>query len=295
MQTVEHAPRRHFTPWTRRPGWASIIIAPLILSILMLVAGTARGQPPRTDLNGLRADLSAVIQALTYRVTGAATDRMGIVRFEPDSGRTLTQGGLTAFTLDGAALHTDRAVGGEPLHRRMSAVLRLSDALGRIAFVDVAADYLLSDRVLLIQTATSALHDSKHSDVRLLVVPAARLPGMKTLQRFAFDELYTLFAENALEPARIRGAAAGTRWVIGAFDRVRQGADSRLSLHTPNRAFGNAVEERFALRDAGWNAVLASGRFTFSGAAPTALFAVHHGADGGTRPAGAFQLPPSLR
>ncbi|MGB0712073.1 MAG: hypothetical protein ACPGUC_00800 [Gammaproteobacteria bacterium] len=265
----------------------------LFLATLILLAGAAWGQPPRSDLNGLRADLSAVIQALTYRVTGATTDRMGIVRFAPDSGGGLEVGGLSGFTLDETALHTDRAVGDEAIHRRMSAVLRLSDALGRIAFVDVAADYLLGDRVILIQQAISTPHDSGRSDVRLLLVPAARLPSLKTLSRFPFDELYTLFAENALEPGAIATATPDTRWVVGAFDRVRQSTDSRLSLHSSTSTFVRQVEERFVLRDAGWNAVVASGRFSLAGASPPELFAVHHGRNGEARPAGAFRLAPT--
>ncbi|MGB1109901.1 MAG: hypothetical protein ACPG4N_06075, partial [Gammaproteobacteria bacterium] len=178
---------------------------PMILVALLLVgARPLSAADAESNLNGLRADLSAVVQAIYYRITAVKTDSMGIVHFEADSIERVDDGlDYQGFALKRTILLKDLPVGDSAIHRRADGILQLSGGLGRVAHLSFAVDYLLADRTLLIQRLVIDDHFPTQAPSQMLIVPAARLPSLATLKRFHLQELHRLFAENALDPKQL--------------------------------------------------------------------------------------------
>lgn len=220
-----------------------------------------------TGMSGLRLDLSAVLQGIYYRLTGSDSQSLGPVRFAAEVGILSDGTGILFenFALNRVSVRMDQAASNEPLHRRVEAVLMLVDALGRQAFVAVAADYLIGDEHLLVRQAVVIPHHPHISDIRFLVVPSGRLPSLRSLKRFPLDELFRIASENALdrdELARLQADETG-RYKLLAFNMVRGRAEDRLMIFVSEKeAAGRAAgSDRISLNDSGWTAAVVDGSF----------------------------------
>lgn len=251
-------------------------------------------EPYTTGMGGLRLDLSAVIQAIYYRLTGSGSNAMGPVRFADGVGPLTdgSRGSFDGFALGGVSVRVDRAASEDPSHRRVEAVLKLADALGRQAYVAAAADYLIGDERLLVRQAVVIPHHPGFSDIRFLVVPANRLPSLRSLKRLPLDEVYRIVSENAMDReglARLKGDETG-RYKLAAFNMVRGKAEDRLKIYisgekTARRATGR---DRISLNENGWSAVVVDGSFQFN-AMPAYTFHVGVDRGGAVMSLGRFQ------
>lgn len=231
------------------------------------------------SLARIRPDAAAVLQALFYRLQGSDTTDMGPVRFDRGVG-PLTDGtgvSFKKFILRKISIRRDAAGSDNPLHRRITAVFEMADVLGRRAFVNIAADYLIEDDVLLVRQAAALPVYPQVSDVRFMVVPAKRLPSLKILARLTFSELFTIVAENAYTREELAQQKAGNYGPckIVAFNMVRAEKGDKLKIFISEKdSRGRAVgKNTLSNNENGWTSAVVEGEFEFN-SAPQYLFYV---------------------
>lgn len=221
-------------------------------------------------MDGVRLDLSVVIQALYHRLQNNSTAGGDVVLFS-DEVVDLSDGtgfSYTGFALSGISIRRDEAASASPFHRRMEALLMLSDVWGRQASVVVSADYLIGDDQIFIRQAAALPYYSGLSDLRFLVVPAARMVSFAALKHLPLTELYRLAGENGLTEDELTSLSPlnGSRYYLVVFDMVRGEENERLKLYlsgdqTLERAQSS---NRVLLNEHGWSATVVDGHFQFN-------------------------------
>ena len=227
-------------------------------------------EPYTTGMDELRLDLSVVLQGIYYRLTGSSSNDMGPICFAEEVG-PLTDGtgvSFEDFALRGVSVRVDRTASQDPFHRRVDAVFKLENALGRQAYVSTAADYLIGEEKLLVRQALVIPHHPGFSDIRFLVVPTNRLPSLGVLKRFPLDELFRIASENAMhkeELTRLKKNETG-RYKLLAFNMVRGMPEDQLKIYISEKeAKGRATgRDRIFLNDNGWSAAVVDGSFQFN-------------------------------
>ncbi len=221
-------------------------------------------------LGQARLDLSAVLQGVFYRLQGLKGGATGTVFFDPQI-KPLERAidmDLSRFALRQISVRKDEAPGEDPFHRRMQAVYKLEDSIGRQLFLIVAADYLIGDNVIYVRQAAAVPHYPEYSDIRFMVSPGNRLPSLKFLKNLPFEELFTLAAENALSIEELKAIKPGSKVAckLMAFNMARIQASQVLNIYTSKDAGPGKTEvrESVSLNKNGWSVAVADGLFEFN-------------------------------
>ena len=218
-------------------------------------------------LGQVRLDLAAVLQGLFYRLQGHEGNTPGNLTFDPQV-KGLNQNmevPLSGFALKQISIRLDETVDGDPLHRRTQAIFKLADSLDRQLFVMVAADYLIGDNVVYIRQAAAEPYFPEFSDIRLLILPANRLPSLRFLKALSFEELLSLAAENALGNGELKAVKPGTpvAFKLMAFNMVRTKPGTILNIYTSKNAKRRSaqVKESVSVNKQGWTVAMVDGKF----------------------------------
>lgn len=223
-------------------------------------------------LGQVRLDLSAVLQALFYRLQGREMHAPEVVAFDPsvsDLRRDVdTEIDLSGFVLQRISIRRDEAVGDDPLHRRIEAACKIADSIGRQMFTVMAADYIISERAILIRQAAAIPYYPDGADIRFLVLPANKLPALKFLKGLSFEELLSLVAENALsrkELERLKPGQPG-KFKLAAFNMKKAEPGWQLNIYTSKDDIsgGTRIEDSLSLNKDGWTAALVDGEFVLN-------------------------------
>lgn len=258
------------------PGWQALRASEVAPAVPNAEATPRLKSPAGADasatLGQVRLDLSAVLQALFYKLQGREIRSPGAVAFAPSASDLRqdlgTELDLSGFGLKQISIRQDAAVGNDPLHRRIQVVYKMSDSLGRSLYALVAADYLIGDRAVLVRDATAVPYFPAGSDIRFMVMPASKLPALKFLKALPHDELFKLVVENSLstnELKRIKPGAAG-KFKLAAFNMARAEPGRVLGIYTSkDKPSGSAkVADAVSLDYGGWGAALVDGEFMFN-------------------------------
>ncbi|HOD97358.1 MAG TPA: hypothetical protein PLT63_01150 [Syntrophales bacterium] len=242
---------------------------------------TAKKQPstaPAHDpampalLGQVRLDLSTVLQALFYRLQGREMHAPEVVAFDPsvsDLRRDVeTEIDLSGFVLQRISIRRDEEVGNDPLHRRIEAVYKIADSIGRQMFTVIAADYIISEKAVLIRQAVAIPYYPDGADIRFLILPANKLPALKLLKGLSFEELLSLVAENALsrkELERLKPGQPG-RFKLAAFNMIKAEPGKSLNIYTSKDDVSGSIriKDSLSLNKNGWTAALVDGEFMFN-------------------------------
>jgi|GEM_PF-4677011 len=239
-------------------------------------------EPSEQVLQDIRPDLQEVLHALTYRIQGLDFDVSETIMFDEAIGEIADPTGLSYkfLNLQSVALMRFEERGDDRFEA--IAVLRFEDAMGRRAFLSVAAQYMARNGRIYIQEAVVEPFYSPQGDAIVLMALSEDLPDFEALQEMPLEEAYLAMMENALLASDLaaRNSLSPQRLTVFIFDRVRSHADTAVDVVSQS-ATKPTTHSVVKINQDGWAYMLLEADFEISDTRLYEIFRVESESHGG--------------
>lgn len=220
---------------TRSLMWLaqSITIAILATSALgiTLTGATAAADTPGHALQSIRPDLKEIIYAITYRIQGVTFEVSPTLLFNQDIGEIADPTGLSYKFLN---LQDIALMKFEERHHDSFAatmVLKFEDAMGKRAFLSVAAQYTAKNGVIYVEEAVVEPFYSPLGDAVILLARSKDLPDFSLLQDMSLEAVYLQMLQNGVDLDEASSSRSEPeRLTLLILDQVRQREGTSLDI-----------------------------------------------------------------
>lgn len=255
-----------------------IIILVISLNLISCVTtnnSMAEDKNQETDntpvLSDARPDITAVVTALSSSIISPENTLSGPVIFHTET-LISEKGPGKEFSMTDIFIDEDIEKDQNPLFRKLTGIIKLSDNYARESYWAFAAEYLIQDEGILILSSASEPLYSQFSRIQFYFVEPDQLPPLKYLENAEYKELLPLVAENATDPLKLKNLDSVEKLYLFVFDMTKSNPSSDLKLYSNGSIADNAVTYSKAVNNNGWRFIMADGLFRLGHKADYSFF-----------------------
>lgn len=245
-----------------------------------LTGATAAADTTEHALQNIRPDLREVLYAITYRIQGVTFEVSPTLLFNEDIGEIADPTGLSYKFLNLQDIALMKFEERRDNSFAATAVLKFEDAMGKRAFLSVAAQYTARNGVIYVEEAVVEPFYSPLSDAVVLLARSKDLPNFSLRQDMSLEEVYLQMLQSGIDlDEAFLSRSEPERLTLLILDQVRQREGTSLDiLHR-----GGARPDVKALsrhNQGGWAYILLEADFPPNEATEFELFRLSGNSDG---------------
>jgi hypothetical protein len=246
-------------------------------------------------LQDIRPDLQEVLHALTYRIQGLDFDVSETLMFDESVGPIADQTGLSYKFLNLQSTSLMKFEERADDSFSLIAMLRFEDAMGKRAFLSVAAQYTARNGAIYVEEAVVEPFLAAPGDAIVLMALSENVPDMDTLQGMSLEEVYLAILENVLSESDIEAVRTSPdqRLTLLVMDQVRTYSDTAIDV-VPQSDVKPEIHAVAKINQDGWAYLLLDADFEISPAHSYNIFRIEAEQRGGeAKPLGQFTVGAS--